>query len=166
MDVAIKAFSHIHSKLIIIGNGPLYDRHVKLTNELKLGDRIKFIRYASDDEVSDLLASSKALIVPSVMENEAFALVQLEAMRLSKPIINTDLQTSVPWVARDQQEAITVTPRSVNELVIALESLNSDQNLINTLGENGYRRYCEVFSSEQFSKSIKDLYSEIIEYTR
>ena len=36
------------------------------------------------------------------------------------------------------------------------------QSLKTRLGENGFKRYQDTFSSEQFSKSIKDLYTSLI----
>ena len=145
-----------------IGEREAEERVLPLAEDLGMAERIRFERYATDDEVTDVIQGSIALIVPSVMENEAFALVQLEAMRLSKAIINTNLQSSVPWVARDQQEAITVLPGDAKALADAMLELVSDPELAQRLGNNGLVRYKKEFSAERFTAALDSLYADLI----
>ena len=162
IDIAIEALNEVPGRLIIAGYGPLYEKHKKLATDLKVLDRIEFNPYATDVEVLTLIRGCLALVVPSVMENEAFALVQLEAMRLAKPVINTSLKSSVPWVARHQQEALTVSKGDVKALAGAMNLLRSDPALAQRLGENGLKRYQKEFTSDRFSTALTSLYSKIL----
>ncbi len=162
IDIAIRALEGSSMQLYIAGDGPLFDKHKKLAGDMGLTDQIHFFPHASNDEVIEMLRETTALIVPSVKENEAFALVQLEAMRLAKPIINTNLESSVPWVARHQQEALTVSKGDAKALAGAMNLLSSDPDLAHRLGVNGLKRYQERFTEEIFSSALESLYSKIL----
>jgi len=162
IDIAINALQHTELTLIIIGDGPLFERHKKLAEDIQVADRVVFVQRASDREVSKLLQNSIALVTASNQENEAFALVQLEAMRLRKSIINTSLKSSVPWVARHMQEAITVPPNDVCALTDAMQLLSNDQVLCERLGKNGWQRYLEEFTAQTFADKSRALYLDII----
>lgn len=163
IDVAIKAIAQTPYKLIIVGDGPLFEQHEQLVASLSLSKQIQFERHAKDDQVNHLISQSIALIVPSVQENEAFALVQLEAMRLGKPVINTNLQSSVPWVARHQREAITIAPRDARALAEAMRSLADDSVLREKLGNAALLRFSQEFRADIFAARINRLYSSLIQ---
>ena len=165
IDVAIRAIKNTNIKLIICGHGPLFEKNKKLAKDLGLTEQIIFKPYSADDEITALLHQARALVVPSVLENEAFALVQIEAMRLGKAVINTQLRSSVPWVARDQQEAITVPPNNVMALTSALQQLANDDSLCQRLGDNALQRYHSHFSLREFSAKIDALYRSLISNT-
>jgi glycosyltransferase involved in cell wall biosynthesis len=161
MNVAMHALLHCDARLRIIGDGPLFSRHQQLARELGLEDRVEFIRYADDTMVSDSIAKSLGLVVSSNLESEAFALVQLEAMRLGKPVINTNLKSAVPTVARDNREGITVEPNDPVQLGRAMQRLVSDHDLAERLGTAGRARFQAQFESTSFKKAISDLYQSI-----
>ena len=163
IDVAIKALANTDARLVIAGDGPLIERHRLLAKELCVSDRVQFITDACDESVERMLRKSTALIIPSVMENEAFALVQIEAMRLSKPVINTDLSSSVPWVARNDMEAVTVPPSNVKALSGAMQRLLQDKEYAARLGKSGLHRFEEIFTQKQFAEALKKTYSEVMQ---
>ncbi|MEO0368727.1 MAG: glycosyltransferase [Pseudomonadota bacterium] len=162
IDIAIRAISLGDQKLVVCGHGPLYEKHRKMARDLGVEEQITFKPYADDDEVVSLISRCRALLVPSTMDNEAFALVQLEAMRLGKPIINTSLNSSVPWVARHEREAITVAPGDAEALRDAMLKLTSDPALAEELGSNGLKRFNKKFTAELFTKRIGALYEAVL----
>lgn len=162
IEVAIKSMAAVEASLVIAGDGPLYEQHVELVKSLELGGKVRFIRYASDEDLNQLISDSLALVVPSVLENEAFALVQLEAMRQSKPVINTRLKSSVPWVARDQQEALTVEAVNATALSAAMTQLLEDPELATRLGKAGLERFNAEFSENKFQAQINRLYTSLL----
>jgi glycosyltransferase involved in cell wall biosynthesis len=142
---------------VIAGDGPL-------ANSLKRFIRIKSInnivflnKVVSEDDKFELIERCDFLLFPSVSENEAFGLVQLEAMRQGKPIVNTRLNNGVNYVAPDQECAITVEPRNIAELAAATERLWRDRGLQNILGTNAKRRFDTLFSQEFFVSSWRDV---------
>ncbi len=156
----IRALKHCKENLVIAGNGPLLEQHRKLVKDLELSNRITFYPHANDKTVASLIVHSVALVLPSVMKNEAFALVQIEAMSAGKPIINTNLDSSVPWVARNMKEAITIQPGDESELAAAITRLAKEPEFAKELGENGLLRYKQLFTEDSFSKALDQIYTE------
>ncbi|RBP51001.1 glycosyltransferase [Arenicella xantha] len=162
INIAINSMQNVQGNLVIVGDGPLFEKHKKLALESDASGRIHFERHAEDSRVNALLKQSTGLVVPSVMENEAFAVVQLEAMRLAKPIINTNLPSSVPWVARHNKEALTVEPSDVDALANAMNQLLCDSTLAHRLGDAGHHRFIDCFTGAQFERQVENLYESLL----
>lgn len=162
IDIAIRAIKKIDTHLVIAGDGPLFEQHRLLAKTLKVSDKITFEKNASDDQIASFINESIALIVPSVMHSEAFALVQLEAMRLKKPVINTALPSSVPMIARNQQEGLTVDPKDPSALAKAMDRISKDEKLAIALGNNGYQRFNDHFIDHKFKQALGALFEEVL----
>ena len=158
-DVLLDAMPKVDGQLTIVGSGPLQDRLVEQIKSLQLQDRVHLTGYMEHSELKCLLHACNVFVLPSVEESEAFGLVQLEAMAAGTPIINTCLPTAVPWVARDGQEGLTVTPRSADELAAALTRLLDDPVFASELGQRGRRRAAERFSADRFIRETAEAYS-------
>jgi len=162
IDIAIRALQDIETHLVIVGNGPLYEQHKLLSQTIGVCHKVSFEQNASDDEVKRLIQGSTALIMPSIMPNEAFGLVQLEAMRLGKPVINTSLASTVPMIARHQKEGLTIEPNDPDALAQAMIQIASDKSLATTLGNNGYQRFNEKFTDIKFKLALDALFEELL----
>lgn len=81
IDLALQACLATNQKLLIVGNGPEYSRLVTMAQS---STQVRFIKEASDQEVSYLVGRAKALIFPG---EEDFGIVPLEAMALGIPVI-------------------------------------------------------------------------------
>ena len=160
-DVAIKAMQFHDQNMVIIGHGPLLGKHQELSEALGVSDRIVFVTDATDEDIAGYMQHCLGFLFPSVMPNEAFGVVQIEAMSRRKPIINTALSSSVPWVARNGKEAITVNPGDVSALATAITELVDNPKLAEKLGSNGHLRYEELFTMSKFTLAIEDLYASI-----
>lgn len=162
IDIAIRALQDIETHLVIAGNGPLFEQHKLLSQTLGVSHKVSFEQYASDEEIKSIIQGSMALIIPSVMHNEAFGLVQLEAMRLRKPVINTWLPSTVPMIARHQKEGLTVEPNDPEGLAQAMLQIASDKSWAATLGNNGYQRFNEKFTDIKFKLALDALFEELL----
>jgi glycosyltransferase involved in cell wall biosynthesis len=151
-------------KLVIIGTGKLEQILKKQAKELNSDRQVFFIGKQSLESLKCYLHACTVLAFPSVSENEAFGMVQLEAMACAKPIVNTALNSAVPWVARNQQEAITVTPRDIPALSSALQQLLTDDGLAHRLGEQGLLRVKQTFSVAQFQDKTYQVISRLCKY--
>jgi rhamnosyl/mannosyltransferase len=166
IDIAIRALQDIETHLVIVGNGPLYEQHKLLSETLGVCHKVSFEQNSSDDEVKRLIQGSMALIMPSIMPNEAFGLVQLEAMRLAKPVINTSLASTVPMIARHQKEGLTIEPNDPDALAQAMYQIASDKPWAVTLGNNGYQRFNEKFTDIKFKLALDALFEELLALKR
>lgn len=159
VEVLIEAFRNVSdTELFIIGTGPLSDELKNKSKTLGLEDRIHFLDYVSDEELKAAYNDCDFFVLPSIQRSEAFALVQTEAMIYGKPVINTRLDSGVPYVSLDKETGITVEPNNPEELSRAINTLAQDDNLRQKYGEAARRRVLEVFNER---KVIKQLYTLI-----
>ena len=163
IDILLKAVEKSGVSVIMVGDGPLLNANIELANSLGIEERVTFKTGISDTELEMLMKNCKALVLPSVLPSEAFALVQIEAMCFGKPVINTDLASGVPWVARNELEGITVRPNDSDDLAKALDRLDCNKELLEQLGNGAKKRWRDCFSLNKFTHSTQTLYSEIME---
>ena len=79
VDLAVRAFSRLGRPLRVVGDGPEFKRLKRMA-----GGNITFCGRVGDDELRELLARSRALIVPG---EEDFGLTPVEAMASGKAVI-------------------------------------------------------------------------------
>ncbi len=79
VDMAVRALSRLGRPLRVVGDGPEYKRLKRMAS----GD-ITFCGRVGDEELRDLLARSRALIVPG---EEDFGLAPVEALASGKPVV-------------------------------------------------------------------------------
>lgn len=147
---------------VIAGDGPLSSFVLDYICKNKI-QNIQFInRFVTEEEKYELIERSSFVLFPSVSENEAFGLVQLEAMKSKKAIINTWLDSGVNYVAPDQLCALTVSRRNSKELAYAIRSLWSDPDFACKLGENGLDRFKTLFHEKMFINAWNSLLDECL----
>ena len=79
IDVAIRAFNELGLPLMVVGNGPDARRLRRIA-----GPTIAFTGRIGDDQVADLLARARALVVPAT---EEFGIAAVEAQAAGRPVI-------------------------------------------------------------------------------
>ena len=79
IDLAVQAFARTGRRLRIAGDGPEF-KHLKRM----ASDNVEFCGRVPDDELHDLLAHARALIVPG---EEDFGMTAVEALASGKPVI-------------------------------------------------------------------------------
>ncbi len=140
IDILLNAMTDIDAKLFIVGDGEEYSNLFELANNLKISDKVSFLRGLSDEELLEVYKMSKIFVLPSISEAEAFGIVQLEAMSMGLPVINTKLNSGVPFVSLDSISGLTVQPKNVLQLKNAIEKILNDDNLFETLATNAIKR--------------------------
>lgn len=76
---AVRCFTRTGRHLKIVGDGPEYQRLKRLA-----GDNVEFCGRAADDELRELYAKCRAVLVPG---EEDFGIVAVEALASGKPVI-------------------------------------------------------------------------------
>ncbi|MCI9161843.1 MAG: glycosyltransferase [Lachnospiraceae bacterium] len=148
-------------ELAIVGTGVLEEEMKAQAAREGLGNVIRFLGKASDEEMEKELERCDVLVFPSVANSEAFGLVQLEAMSYGKPVINTSLPTGVPWVSLDKETGLTVPPEDAESLFRAILWMKDHPEERKEMGIRARRRVKEKFSQEQMLGQILELYKEL-----
>ncbi len=142
---------------LIVGDG---EDKFKVLEFQKNRPNVLFInRHVSDIEKKDLIKNCKFLVLPSVYESEAFGIIQIEAMIYSKPVINTNLNTGVPWVSRHNVSGLTVPVNNTKKLSKAITLLYYDKILYNRLSRGAYNRSLKLFSNKKNEIEILKYFS-------
>lgn len=162
VGVLIDAFkSTADAELFIVGTGN--DEEALKAQAAPLGGRVHFMRNLSDADLKSAFADCDIFVLPSIEKSEAFGIVQLEAMVYGKPVINTDLKTSVPLVSIDGETGLTVKAGDSAELAEAMNRLINDDSLRETLGSNAKRRVFEHFDIKTMTANVKNQCKKIME---
>ena len=149
VDVFLRALCRLDASAVIVGSGPLESKLRRLAGSLGIAEQVTFVGELPDDELRALYRACDAFVLPSVAPNEAFGVVQLEAMACAKPVVSTDLPTGVPWVNRDGETGLVVPPGDPRALRSALSRLLDDPLLREKLGQQGWRRVHTEFTVER-----------------
>ena len=165
-EVFLRAMQDVDAYAVIIGEGQLKADLNNLAAELGILDRVKFVGVLEPHEVKQYIHAAKVLAFPSVTEAEAFGIVQLEAMSAGKPVVNTDLATAVPNVARDGKEGLTVPPSQPVEFAEALRRLLDQPDFAARLGAAGKERAYAEFSQPLFLSRMQDVYKKAVQRRR
>jgi lipopolysaccharide/colanic/teichoic acid biosynthesis glycosyltransferase len=120
----------------------------------------------SDAELLAWYHACDVLVLPSVSRQEAFGMVQLEAMLCGHPVISTELQTGTSWVNQHERTGIVVKPGDVSGLRSALERLCGDQELRDQFGDAGRKRVIEMFTAETMCRATASMYDEVVRVKR
>lgn len=161
-EIFLRAMQLIDGHAIIIGDGPLKPGLVELAEELGITGRVKFVGVLQPDEVKQHIHAANAVAFSSVTDAEAFGIVQIEAMSAGRPIVNTNLPTAVPRVARHEKEGLTVPPGQPDAFADALRRLLDEPDLAGRLGKAGRVRARSEYSQSAFLSRSEEVYKEAL----
>jgi glycosyltransferase involved in cell wall biosynthesis len=160
MKFLIQAMSKIDAKLVIIGEGPQRAELERAAASNGTSDRVVFL-----GEIHDNLASyyhaCDIFALPSCERSEAFGLVQLEAMACGRPVVNTRIDSGVPYVSLDGVTGFTVEPRSAEAMAAALNQLLHDSELRTRMGRAARDRVVYEFGIRKMAARTLNLYTTV-----
>lgn len=163
MEYAIRALAHCPGRLLIVGNGQLWDDLKTLSEKLGVADRVDWRTSLDDDELRGAYLAATALWFPSIVRSEAFGLVQIEAMASGCPVINTSIEGSgVPWVSLDGVSGCTVPIQDPMSLAIAARSLVENPALRDSLSKGAIQRADELFEIREMTRKTMSVYESIL----
>lgn len=160
--VLLEAMKTAPGKLLIIGTGPLEQK----MREIIMANHLEAKVIIISDHPANLVPYYQAcefLVFSSNARSETFGMVQIEAMACSKPIINTDLPTGVPWVSLDGESGLTVPVDNPEKLSGAIKTLWEDDDLRLKLSAGAKKRAATLFSRDKFNADLKALVKSQIE---
>ncbi len=143
---------------LIGGSGPLTDTYIEYIKENNLEDKVILLGKLNDDEMDTYYEACDIYLFPSVGKTEAFGIVQIEAMRHSKPIINTNLGNGVNYVSIDSETGLTVEPKNAKQLSNAINKLLNNDELRLQYGQNARKRVENLFALEKIQKKYQEVY--------
>jgi glycosyltransferase involved in cell wall biosynthesis len=150
------------AQLVIVGDGPLKESLEACARDAGVRERVHFEHGVSDAELVAFYVACDVFVLPSVARSEAFAIVQLEAMACSRPIVNTNLDSGVPFVSRHEESGLTVPPEDPKALASAINRILADETFRKTLGARGRARVEAEFTKEKMATSVLEVYQKAL----
>jgi glycosyltransferase involved in cell wall biosynthesis len=161
-DVLIRAMADVRGKLVIVGEGPLRSELQSLAARLGVTDKVVFAGEINNAGVMPYYHAADLFALASVARSEAFGIVQIEAMAAGLPVVNTSLDSGVPFVSLAGESGLTVPPGDAPALAAAINRLLDDQGLRQSLGQAGVRRARREFSLDTMLRRTLSLYEGVI----
>ncbi len=147
--------------LFIIGEGPLESEIKRFIEEKGIEDKVVLIKSLPFEKLVVYFNLCDIFILPSIYPNEAFGIVQIEAMACKKPVINTSLTSGVPYVSLHNLTGLTALPNSPVDLKDKILELVHDSNKAILYGENGFQRVENFFSINKFYDNLRNLWIKL-----
>jgi len=164
IQVVIKSFKLLKEKfpkinLVIIGKGPYHPQLEKLVSEDNLQKNIIFKGYVSEEEKNHLIASSQAMVFPSLFEG--FGLVILEAFMQKKPVLVSNKRPMID-IVKNEKTGLIVPKNDETTWARAIELILKDPLKAQKMGEAGRDELKEKFSHDNMTRKILEMYNEVI----
>jgi rhamnosyl/mannosyltransferase len=160
-EVLIRAMASVRGKLVIVGDGPLRVELQSLAARLGVGDKVVFAGEVDNASIPAYYHAADLFALASVARSEAFGIVQIEAMAAGLPVVNTSLDSGVPFVSVHGETGLTVPPGDPRELALAINRLLGDDGLRRSLGAAGVRRARQEFGLDTMRRRTLELYESV-----
>jgi rhamnosyl/mannosyltransferase len=159
-EYLIRAMRDVEGHLLIVGNGPLREELGWAARDAGVRNRVTFLTNVED--VPPFYQAADVFALPSVARSEAFGIVQLEAMACSKPVLNTKLDSGVPFVSQHGITGLTVPPKDTGALAKAINTLLNDPALSARYGLAARARVEQEFNLELMTRRTLRVYEEVM----
>ncbi len=162
-EYLVKAMEEVDGHLVMIGSGKGFDALKMMVVSHGLEERISLLSDVSPLDLRAHLRACSVFCLPSISRNEAFGIVQLEAMASSRPVVSTRLDTGVTYTNLDGVTGLVVPPRDSPALAGALNRILDNPALGEELGRRGRQRVEEEFTKEKMAEKTFQMYRELVE---
>lgn len=156
-DVLLQAFaqaSQTSHDLLLAGDGPERPTLERLSADLGLGERVRFIGRADRPMAVSLFAGCSFFVLPSRQEPQG--IVNLEAMAAGKAILASRVG-GVPEIVQDGKTGLLFPAGDADALAEAIERLTADAALRQRLGAAGRER-AQAFDWDAIADQYLDIY--------
>lgn len=159
-EFLIDAMRRVDANLLLIGDGPLRASLLQRAEAAGVAGRVHLLSRVED--LAPFYHAADLFVLPSVWRSEAFGIVQLEAMAAGKPVVNTALDSGVPFVSLHDVTGLTVPPGDAAALAEAMTELMEAPERRRALGAAALDRVRGEFSKEVMGERMLNLYDRLV----
>jgi len=160
-EYLVRAMAGVDAKLLLIGDGPLRAKLEEEARAAGAADKVVFLGEISNELVAPYYHAADIFVLPSVARSEAFGIVQLEAMACGRPVVNTKVDSGVPFASLDGETGLTVPPADSHALCKAINTLLTDSTLCARFARAAVQRVRREFTVERMAERTLDIYSSV-----
>ena len=164
LEVIIRAIKNARKtepriKLVIVGGGPHKKNLENLADNLDLKTNVKFRGYVTTDEKTELIATSNALLFPSLCEG--FGIVILEAFSQNKPVMVSDIRPMSDIVSHGDT-GFVLDPYDEDVWAEHILKLIKNPQESETMGMNGNELLKTKYNPEIMFEKILKMYNDVL----
>lgn len=146
-DLVIRALTEIPDAILLVaGQGAEESSYRRLANDLKLGDRVRFLGSVPHDDLPLYICAAEVAVLPS--ESEGLANAWVEALACGTPLVISDAGGAAELLKNPVAGAIV--PRDPHAIASAITALLMDQpppiKVAETVRNFGWERNAEKLS--------------------
>jgi glycosyltransferase involved in cell wall biosynthesis len=162
VDKLIAALKHLKKdfKAIIIGQGDYLEQYKNIANELGLEEKIQFIGWVPNEDLSSYYRQASVLAVPSWWA-EAFGIVGIEAMANARPVVAFRTGGIPDWL-EDRETGFLVERGDIKGLAEKISLLLDNKDLARRMGENGRQKVLAKYQLDTHLNALLKIYQDCI----
>ncbi|MDD5090474.1 MAG: glycosyltransferase [Candidatus Wallbacteria bacterium] len=155
----VRAAKRLDANVLIAGEGWMRPELERLILEEGVSDKVHLLGRVEQKDVAAFYRACDVFVLPSITRNEAFGIVQMEAMYFGKPVVCTSIPGSgTAWVNQTGVTGIVVPPGDESALAGALNELCTNQSMRDDFGRSARRRFDEQFHISRTGAALTGLF--------
>lgn len=152
-----KIIKEIPAKLILVGDGPDRSECERLTRDLNLYDKVKFL--GKQDGLVEILNSADLFLIPS--QSESFGLAALEAMACGIPVVSSSVG-GLPELIRHNETGFIAEIGDIDRMAKYSLDLLTNSKKHALFSENARKRAVENFDKSIILPQYIDHYKKVL----
>lgn len=144
-----------NAKLIIIGDGPLMNECRRLSEDLKITDKVNFLGELPNELAKELMSGFDIFVLPSRFEG--LPLTIIEAMFAGLPVVASSVG-GIPELVANSKCGFLVSPDNKSDLVEKIEYLIQNPDEIQKMGAFGRKIAQDKFNLGKMIDNYQKLY--------
>ncbi len=164
VKILLNAFASLSKKnyrLFIVGDGDLKNEYIEECKNLNIENNVIFLGAINNEELIKYYNLTDVLILPSINQNEAFGIVQIEAMACAKPVIVSNLP-GVRTVLENKRTGFVFKTGDTEDLVEKINKLFEDEKKYKKMCENARNRVVEKFIDAVVFQKLNKIYENLL----
>jgi glycosyltransferase involved in cell wall biosynthesis len=147
-------------QFLLLGDGILREQFEARVAELGLQDHFKFAGLIPPTEVADYIHAMD--IVAHTSEWEGLARVLPQGLIVGKPVVSFDID-GAREVCIPDTTGYLIPAGDIDALATAITQLATDAPLRHRMGEEGRRRFQDVFRHQTMTEQIRAVYQQVLD---
>jgi glycosyltransferase involved in cell wall biosynthesis len=152
-----------NARFLIVGDGVLRRQIESQVAQAGLAEHFQFLGLVPPERIPRLIAAMDIVVHVSLREGLARALVQ--SLLVGRPVVSYDID-GAREVVRSGETGFLVQPKSIDDLVRAIDRLAADSGLRAQMGATGRRELADRFRQERMVDQLQCLYERVLNESR
>ncbi len=145
--------------MLEIGGVGEFEKIRHMIKKFNLEKDVKILGWVDLKRKKELLSTASVFVLPSYYEGVPISI--LESLAVGLPVVSTNVG-GIPSIIKNGVNGILIPPGDIAQLVDAILSILSDNNLAEKLSLNGKKIIIRRYLPEHSSKKISMIYQELL----